>query len=510
MRRVTCFVLLAVGSMRGQAPEAVFKATTKLVQVSVIAQDKQGKPVADLRREEFQIFDNGSPQGIRLFLAETDKSNAALDTKAPGTFTNQITSSSASHSGYSVILIDDLFTDFHGGFELSPPGEGFGFGVQKALQLLHSIPTGEKIAIYALERKLQVICEFTADRDLLERQLRAWKPNLDTPGKFLEIICGYQAQGETQRKSKSPPTIIKEQDEPCAQAARIDNLGRVNNNDDAMDLLVEHLAGVPGRKNLIWLSNRFVIAPRDLQKFSDEGVAIYPVDVAGVCQFCMYTDRTPMRAIAAQTGGVAYYLRNDLDVAMREAMDDGRTSYTLGFYASGDDRAPQIHQLAVRVKRPGVTLRYRTNYQTEAPRAVSSITKADLAKALDQPVDASSIPVKASITRTKDRLNLETMLDVENLGLAFDRSLWTGKLDVVARFTTPDGIVAGDVFTETVTLSLRQSTYDAAVRDGLAYHKLDLKIPDKAVELKLLFANPPSGRIGTLTIPLSEVEVKTP
>ena len=42
------------------------------------------------------------------------------------------------------------------------------------------------------------------------------------------------------------------------------------------------------------------------------------------------------------------------------------------------------------------------------------------------------------------------------------------------------------------------------MRFGLAYHK-ELKIPARAVELKLLFANPASGKIGTLTIPLSKV-----
>jgi len=42
-----------------------------------------------------------------------------------------------------------------------------------------------------------------------------------------------------------------------------------------------------------------------------------------------------MDGIAALTGGVASYLRNDIHVAIREAIDDGRVSYTLGFYPSG-------------------------------------------------------------------------------------------------------------------------------------------------------------------------------
>jgi hypothetical protein len=95
---------------------------------------------------------------------------------------------------------------------------------------------------------------------------------------------------------------------------------------------------------------------------------------------------------------------------------------------------------------------------------------------------------------------------VENLDLIQNQNRWTGKIEVVARFTTADGIVAGDVFSQTMTLNLRQASYDTAVRDGFLYHNVELKIPAKAVELKLLFANPDSGKIGTLSIPLSEIE----
>ena len=72
------------------APQAVFRTGVKLVQVSVIAQDKKGLPVPDLRREEFQVFDNGAPQEIRLFIAEKPAAAAAREARAPNTFTNRI------------------------------------------------------------------------------------------------------------------------------------------------------------------------------------------------------------------------------------------------------------------------------------------------------------------------------------------------------------------------------------------------------------------------------------
>ncbi len=180
-KRIGLLLVIAATAAAQQAPPvATFRAETQLVTVSVIAQDKKGQPVADLRREEFQIFDNGSPQEIRVFQAETEKSTGALPESMaqPGTFTNQIASPAGSHSGYSVILIDDLSTNF--GDPLIGE-EGIGFAKEKTLRMLRSIPAGERIAIYALGRKLQVIREFTSDRDSLELQLRTWKPLIDIP-----------------------------------------------------------------------------------------------------------------------------------------------------------------------------------------------------------------------------------------------------------------------------------------------------------------------------------------
>lgn len=499
------FLAVELATAQQAPPPPTFRAGTELVQVSVIAQDKQGKPVANLRREDFQIFDNGAPQEVRLFLAETGESDLPPpEREVHNTFTNRIAARAGSHSGYSVILIDNLYTDF-GDPNIA---EGSSLARIRTLQMLRSIPMGERIAIYALGRKLQVICEFTSDRDLLERQLRKWKESVDAPDINLDVFSGngslFQAAGQ------SPQQATHNSGDAAGEAARIDALQRASAGDEEMNLVADHLTGIPGRKNLIWISGKFVIGPLAIQKLNGAGVSIYPVDVAGVCTPVMPCSRIEggrptglMDGIAAATGGVAYYLRNDLDVAIREAMDDGRVSYTLGFYPSGDDPATKVHQLAVRVSRPSVVLRYRTSYQTEASGPASGTT-ADLLQALNRPIDAAAIPIKASVTRSHDRLNLEAMLDAASLDLTPERNLWTSKIEVVGRFTTADGIVASDAFAQTLNLNFNQSTYDTAVRFGLAYHK-ELKIPARAVELKLLFANPASGKIGTLTVPLSKV-----
>jgi VWFA-related protein len=171
---ISGLLIFATAIAAAQQPPT-FRTRTELVQVNVVATDKQGKPVADLHREEFQVFDNGVPQEIRLFVGETEKSNSApAEVKMANTFTNRIAAPSGSHSGYSVILIDDLFSGAD-----PTNAEGSSLSRVQALRLLKStraIPAGEKIAIYATGRKFRVVCEFTSDRDLLERELRNWKP----------------------------------------------------------------------------------------------------------------------------------------------------------------------------------------------------------------------------------------------------------------------------------------------------------------------------------------------
>ena len=474
-------------------PDAIFRTTARLVQVSVVAEDRQGKPVTDLRREEFQIFDNGSPQNIQLFLAETENLKlVAPEATAPHMFTNRIDGPVGSRSGYSVILIDNLFTIF-----ADPDKEPGGSAVARvqALRLVHSLQSDEKIAIYAEGRKLKVICEFTSDRDLLERQLSAWKPNVDTPDTTTGIMGDPSNPQPADATSKA-----------FADAARIDGLQRASENNEEMGLLADHLAGLPGRKNLIWLSTRFVIGPAAIREFGEANVAIYPVDLDGVCGGpqdplvpCPTRPKELMDSVATQTGGLAFYSRNDLDVAMREAIHDGRVSYTLGFYQPGEEKKATVHQIGVRIRRPGIHLRYRTTYQTEAHSPGSGSPIADLAKAMNRPVDATAIPISASAARGRVGLDLKISLDVSSLDLDLSDGLWKGKIQFAARFVAADGAQVGDGSSKTVTFHLRPVTYSSLLQSGVRDHE-EMKIPAKAVSLKVLVANLASGKIGTLTI----------
>jgi VWFA-related protein len=493
------FVPLAALTASAQQPTAappVFHATSELVQVNVVALDKHGKPVPDLRREEFQLFDNGVRQEIRLFTGQGERTvPRPPELSAVNTFTNLIAPSAGPQSGYTVILLDNLYSGSDPTNE-----EGSVLARSRALEMLRSAPAGEKIAIYAPGIKFKVICEFTTDRDLLERELRKFKVTPSTPAPEVR---------PTLQSLLNPGAAPETQSHAAAEMARVDALIQSDIGDFQLSALADHVAGVPGRKKLIWLANKFPISPQALQNLNRSGVSIYPVDIDGVCRLCPDRPRAQMDSIAAMTGGVPYYGRNDISAAMLEAMDDGNVSYRLGFYPSVDEASadegagPAVHRLTVSVSRLGVRLRYGTTYQQTALPV--TVTPGDLGHAMNRPIDATAIPVKATVTRVRDRLSLDATVSVESLGLIPDQDRRTGKIEFAARFTTADAVIASEPVTRTVTFNLSQEKYDIAVRDGITYHH-ELQIPSKAVELKLLFANPASGKIGTLTIPLARVK----
>jgi VWFA-related protein len=69
-----------------------------------------------------------------------------------------------------------------------------------------------------------------------------------------------------------------------------------------------------------------------------------------------------MEQFAGATGGLAYYNRNDLSVAIEAAIEDLKFTYVMGFYLNEKDRDRRYHTLKVETDSPGTTLRFRRGY----------------------------------------------------------------------------------------------------------------------------------------------------
>src|ERR1700730_3734574 len=89
------------------------RATTRLVQLSVVIHDKEGHPVTGLKKEDFVILDNKKPQAIQIFSVQTNQpSKSSAKELPPDTYTNRMEARGGAPPNVTVILLDALNTSF--------------------------------------------------------------------------------------------------------------------------------------------------------------------------------------------------------------------------------------------------------------------------------------------------------------------------------------------------------------------------------------------------------------
>ena len=59
--------LLACVPAATQDAPATFKSNTNLVIINVTVRDKSGKPIDSLKKDDFQLLEDGKPQAISVF-----------------------------------------------------------------------------------------------------------------------------------------------------------------------------------------------------------------------------------------------------------------------------------------------------------------------------------------------------------------------------------------------------------------------------------------------------------
>ncbi len=513
------------------APGVTLRSTTTLVQVGVVAQDKQGQPVAGLTKDDFEVLDNGRPRPIATFVVESSGA-AAPCTLAPNTFTNQFTDIEGSSSGgYVVVVLDWLNTSVVSTVRAR----------QQVIEMLNQFGPADKVALYTLERPgLRVVAEFgSGTAALLQKlaSLRVQKPPYAQ--KDLNINDDDRTADEIGFLPGDHPDAVDYQMQKMEEAFFIDL--RIRDTLRAFEAIADHLAGVPGRKGLIWVSSAFptnveerpdggalfkgampgiktysAAVDRSIRKLNNANVAVYAVDARGLMTGSPAKDPSgknmttqTMDQFASATGGLAYHGRNELALGMRRALDDVRIGYTLGFYAPADDPVGRFHRLTVRVKKPGVQLRYRKGYSTDNQSA--SLTpedrRAQAIKVLLSPVDSTAIPIQAKAERNQSDLKLQIVLKPSSLGLVMKGDRWQGGADLVMRFAVDNGEEAGVPSSETIGFDLTQRTYEATERQGLVLTR-DVRIPPEATRLRVFVLNNSNGENGTLTIPLRAIDQK--
>jgi hypothetical protein len=271
---------------------------------------------------------------------------------------------------------------------------------------------------------------------------------------------------------------------------------------EALRRIVQHLSGMPGRRNFVWLMDRPSVPPAVLGMLLQADLHLYPVLVRTV----QFTDpyflfkQRDGRDLAALTGGASFDDALDLQLALKTAEEDSQSSYTLGYYPAEDVLDGKYHRLTVTVageKSAHFEVRYRPGYvatRQQVVRAAPPLADA-IAELLTNPLDATAIGITAQV-RPDARLGLyqvRTTVDLHDVHLEGEGNRSVGKVELVFPLGDNARVRAMDISLTDDQLAL--NTGFVTVSNGIEADRNAIRVGVR---------DPFTGLAGSLRIPLRQ------
>jgi VWFA-related protein len=230
-----------------QSKDEVVRVTTNLVQVDVVATDKDGKQVSDLRPEDFEVFEDGRKQRITNF--SYISADAGPNAQSAGTPGRSVEKDSPRVQPALLrpedvrrtiaLVIDDLGISF----------ESVGFVRQAIRKFLdEQMQPNDLVAIILTSSGSGSQQQFTSDKRKLYAALDRirWYPN----GRGGESPFPVRNTSETAADFQNTEQVINEFEEEREATYAIGTFG-------TLGFIVRSLADMPGRKSLVLISEAF-------------------------------------------------------------------------------------------------------------------------------------------------------------------------------------------------------------------------------------------------------------
>jgi len=483
-----------------QQPPAVFQSGTRLVEVEVVVRGKHvrdpgakaffrdlfdagppfgppGPPLQGLTKDDFKLLDNNKPQPIAFVHGGPDIGPGA--SLPPGAVSNRIGSSGKPVNNATVVLIDQLNTSPD---LLAYERKGVA-NMLRSLSASSSSESADRVALYTMGKNLHVLQDFTGNEERL-LQLAA---KLDQPHGAPELNEAFKDFGGlfawTIPDDGSP--IVPD---PLGTAARMEMTT------NALRVVIQHLARVSGRKNLVWLTAE-PPSPPVTAMLLQANITLYPVMVRSVGCFACPADELD-REREFSTGGRAFLDAMDLSFAVHTAEEDSSSAYTLGFYPAEEMLDGKYHRLTVKLRDSTLELHYRNGYLAtkSAPRAPVVTSQA----LLNDPLQATGIGLTAQLKpdpSTAGKREVEVTVDLHDVHLQLEDGHFKGAFDIF--MMNPKWPT---LRSDRVEVNFREAMLAKAMETG--YKVVIPGIDSAATEIRIAVRDPGTLAAGSLRIPV--------
>jgi VWFA-related protein len=538
-------------------PGPVIKSEVRIVLVDVVVTRGKGEPVVGLRKEDFQVSEDGRPQTVSFFERHepAPPKPVTLPAMPPNVFTNY--PGAKTTDAVNVLLLDSLNTQ----------ARDQAYVRQQMIQYLANARPGARLAIFTLGSRLRMVRGVSADpagfsAAVGDRQTGA------TPQANRQLATPMQVATDAQLMDgmRSPEAILAVKQFLSDEAGRYTG-ERIQITLQAFQQLARFLAPIPGRKNLMWFSGSFPISffpttgvrgtyPEQFQGdvkhtanlLTADQVAVYPIGARGLDVNTQYDadnvvepseqaellqtadgerarSQIAMEMLAQDTGGKAFYNTNDLGSTLTEAIRDGASYYTLAYAPTNAQRNGKYRRIDVRVN-GDYKLSYRRGYYAENAKdertgketsgndpllALMAFGMPDFSEVLYK---VQALPVKPQPGPDAQRVgsNSELKGPVVRYGLDFAIAVQDVRLETAA-----DGKRRGNVEVRLIAydhdgkplnmvskksgIVVVQQVYEELRRVGLQVHQ-EIDVPAGEVYLRTGVYDLNSNKAGTLGIAL--------
>jgi len=357
------------------------QVTTEIVLVNVVARDKRGNPVRNLKQQDFTVYEDGKKQDIASFdfekVDEMVMAGAAgtTVTGSAGGLLNSKVQKSLNARDRRLML---LFFDFSA---MEP--EDIDRAVEAGKKYVQSnMQPADLIALMSLSTNLQLDLDFTDDRDTILAKLSAYN---NSEGQGFDSGSTGSSEGGAETSGSYTPDDTDY------------NTFSADRKLLALQSVMAAMGKIPQKKSLVYFSNGITQSGVDNESALRAAtaaavranVSIYPVDVRGLSAFppggqaqsaslhgqAAYSGASVLNdlngndasqetlyTLAADTGGKAFMDTNDLSGVFSVVQKDTSAYYVLGYTSSNRLKDGRYRRLKVQVNRPDIKLEYRAGY----------------------------------------------------------------------------------------------------------------------------------------------------